>query len=100
MKNWLKKQGRLLLRYWFWVSLDDSRMKWNEFWISRNFNEYLKFRKFARYDELYEEDLPFTRQKSFIMIAMLHNYFSYLGYRGVVETDDFGIKYLIWRYTL
>lgn len=100
MIAWLKRQGRLLLRYYFWCMADRPSLTWNEFWISRDFKEYLKFRKFARWHSLYEEGTPFTRQPRFLMIVILHDYFCHLGYNGIVETDDFGIKYLIWRYTL
>lgn len=100
MIQWFKKQGRLILRYYFWIFVNDSNLAWNEFWISKNFQEYLKFRKFARYHNLYDEEKPFKRQPHFVVIAILHDYFVYLGYSQVVETDNFGIKYLIWRYTL
>ena len=100
MRNWFKRQGRLMLRYWFWLVVDNPTLSWSEFWIDRDFRRYLEFRKFSRYDELYDEELSFLDQPRFTMVAMLHNYFTYLGYRGVVETDDFSIKYLIWRYTL
>lgn len=100
MIQWLKKQGRLILRYWFWVNVNNETLSWNEFWISKNFEEYLKFRKYVRWHTLYNDVLTFNKQPRFIMIAMLHDYFVYKGYTGVVETDDFGIKYLIWRYTL
>ena len=100
MINWLKKQGRLIMRYYFWIYVDRPSLHWNEFWISKDFQEYLKFRKYARWHNLYTEEITFNRQPRFVMVAMLHDYFVHLGYTGIVETDDFGIKYLIWRYTL
>src|SRR5689334_11975041 len=100
MIKYLKYQGRLILRYWFWLWINNETLSWNEFWISKNFREYLKFRKFARWHNLYNEEINFNRQPRFVMIAMLHDYFVHLGYTDAVETDDFGIKYLIWRYTL
>lgn len=100
MIQWLKKQGRLILRYHFWCWVDNAELSWNEFWIRENFQEYLKFRKYSKWHNLYTEEIPFTRQPRFVMVAILHDYFVYKGYTGVVETDDFGIKYLIWRYTL
>lgn len=88
------------LKYWFWVWIDNSNLKWNEFWISKNFKEYLKFRKFSRYLELYDDTKHFTKQDKLSMYAMLHDYFVHLGYKGEVAGTNFDVKYLIWKYTL
>ena len=84
----------------FKIFIDNPKLKWNEFWISKNFKEYLKFRKFSRYDKLYDETLPFTKQDKLTMYAMLHNYFVYIGYNGPIVATDAEVRYLIWRYTI
>jgi hypothetical protein len=99
MRQFLRNTARWVLRYWFWLEVNRPLLDWKEFWIERNFEEYLKFRKFARWHQLYDENLEYVDQESFIMLAILHDYFFYLGYRGVVQTENFDIKYLIWRYT-
>ena len=100
MKTYFKNIGRNLLRYYFFLWYDYPSKHWTDFWIGQNFQEYLKFRKYARYHHLFDEQKTYIEQDKLIMYAILHDYFWDKGYKGVVATDNFSVKYLIWRYTL
>lgn len=101
MVDFIKTKVQLLVRYWFWLYIDNAELTWREFWISRDWAKFVTFSKFAKNHRLYDVETDFKRQPRFVLIAALHDYLTDKhGYRGVIQTDDFNIKFLIWRYIL
>lgn len=81
-------------KYFFWLFVDQREKEWYDFWINIDLDSYMRFRKFARDHEFYDDNSPITDQDTTSMLSILSDYFN------VEINSTFDAKFYAWLTSL